>query len=211
MPECKQLFIPITNTMNIQGGTNNEYTITIGGQQFKIKFENEYKNNAITKIYYDQRERKVFIKNVVVLVGYSITEDNKLVPTTDPCDFVRGIAIKVDYVEREPQALKFKIRDVNILKNKLYLLNIANNQLPDCKITLYIPITFENEVELNSTNVKKISNNDNNNNVDQNLLDFIRKYYFNELDENKFNENVKGKLINEIKNNFKYTVLKTNR
>ncbi|MCH4816206.1 MAG: type III-B CRISPR system CMR subunit Cmr7 [Saccharolobus sp.] len=77
------------------------------------------------------------IHNVLVLTGYAVDETSGiLVPTLDPCDYVKGILVSAPNQQNNFSSLKLKIQP-----NKLYILRKSN--LPRNEII--VKILYKNE------------------------------------------------------------------
>jgi hypothetical protein len=103
----EQVFLPITNS--IPSVNNNQ--ITIGSS---VSIEYNQSGQHVSQI--DDKG----LHNILVLTGYAIDENTgELVPTFDPCDYVKGILISGRILEGNP----FKIiKIIGIPSNKLYII-----------------------------------------------------------------------------------------
>jgi len=103
----EQVFLPITKS--IPSVNNNQIII---GSSVSI----EYNQNGQHVSQIDDKG----LHNILVLTGYAIDESTgELVPTFDPCDYVKGILISGKILEGNP----FKIiKIIGIPSNKLYII-----------------------------------------------------------------------------------------
>jgi hypothetical protein len=100
----EQVFLPITNS--IPSVNNNQIII---GSSVSI----EYNQNGQHVSQIDDKG----LHNILVLTGYAIDESTgELVPTFDPCDYVKGILIS----GKISRGNHFKI--IGIPSNKLYII-----------------------------------------------------------------------------------------
>ncbi|BFH74681.1 hypothetical protein SJAV_26250 [Sulfurisphaera javensis] len=202
-PQNTHIFIPIANFNYTFNATTLELKIEDNNYKLEIKLENENENEklsdkAITKIYSDNEggRKKVVIKNILVLVGYAIN-DNTLVFTADPCDFVKGIIIyaKPTTYHNSLTRVTLNLNNVDTIKKKLYLLNLDLHNININDNNLNIFARFNTKLKPYSKVEKANINRDNA------LVNFIKNYY-------GITNDVSNDVIAEaIKDNFKYTVL----
>jgi len=171
------VFIPIINSIgNSITITNNSgiKTINISGQDIEISTN---RSNHITSI--DDRGN---IHNVLVITNYVVDENSgKLIPTLDPCDYVKGILVAVS---NQPQSI-LKLR---LQTSKLYILR--KGRIPN---ELTVNIFIDSPSSSNIINTKFMTINDNN-------LDKVYNF-FNEIYQiDKSNQEKVKKDIRELFN-----------
>jgi hypothetical protein len=119
--EKEQVFLPITKFISPDKNDNTQITI---GSSVSIKYNQG--GQHVSQI--DDKG----LHNILVLTGYAIDESTgELVPTFDPCDYVKGILISGSI----SRGNSFKI--ISIPSNKLYI--IRKNDVPET-ITFSLPI-----------------------------------------------------------------------
>lgn len=119
----EQVFLPITKSISPED--NNQIKI---GSSVSIKYN---QNGHVSQI--DDKG----LHNILVLTSYAIDESTgELVPTFDPCDYVKGILISGSISRGNP----FKI--ISIPSNKLYI--IRKKDVPE-NITFSLPIKNFND------------------------------------------------------------------
>lgn len=167
----RSVFIPITNSITI------DVKITIGG------------SDHITNI--DERG----IHNVLVITGYAVDEKNgRLVPTLDPCDYVKGILV----AGTPQQAQSNDFLTLKLPANKLYLIRKKGNISDDLKI--YIP--YSSPDARNSMKTKPVSISD------DTIVNNIIKEVFDKIYNITQKEKVKIEKVKEdIKELFSYYAL----
>jgi hypothetical protein len=177
------VFIPIINKINNSitiANNNGRKTINISGQNIEI-FTNG--SDHITSI--DERGN---IHNVLVITNYVVDENSgKLIPTLDPCDYVKGILVAVPPQPQSPSILKLRLQT-----SKLYILrkDRIHNELLTVNIFTDIPSSS------NTINTKFMTIN---NNLD-NVYDFFNKIY-------QINQSNQEKVKKDIKELFNYYAL----
>jgi hypothetical protein len=120
--EKEQVFLPITKYISLEN--NNQIII---GSNVSSSVLIEYNQNGHVSQIDDKG-----LHNILVLTGYAIDESTgELVPTFDPCDYVKGILISGSISRGNP----FKIKDIP--SNKLYIIRKKN--VPE-NITFSLPI-----------------------------------------------------------------------
>ncbi|ACP34874.1 conserved hypothetical protein [Sulfolobus islandicus L.S.2.15] len=108
------VFIPIINNINKIGNSitiaNNSGRKNISGQNIQISTN---RSDHITSI--DERGN---IHNVLVITNYVVDENTgNLIPTLDPCDYVKGILVAVSHQLQSQSILKLRLQT-----SKLYIL-----------------------------------------------------------------------------------------
>ncbi|BFI76514.1 type III-B CRISPR system CMR subunit Cmr7 [Sulfurisphaera ohwakuensis] len=123
------VFIPVIKDINSIINNNN---LIINGLTIPIN-----RSGHITSI--DNKG----IHNVLVLTGYAVDEKSGiLVPTLDPCDYVKGILVAGQPSNPQPnQPNNFSILKLKLQSNKLYILRKSN--LPQNGIV--VNIIYKNE------------------------------------------------------------------
>ena len=175
------VFIPIINKIgNSITITNNSgsKTINISGQNIEISTNS---SNHITSI--DERGN---IHNVLVITNYVVNENSgKLIPTLDPCDYVKGILVAVR--DQLQSTLKLKLQT-----SKLYILR--KGRIPnESTVNIFTDSPFSS----NTINTKFMTINDNN-------LDTVYNF-FNEIYQ--INQSNQEKVKKDIKELFNYYAL----
>ena len=155
------VFIPIINSIGDKitiTNNSNKKTININGQKIEISTN---PSNHITSI--DNRGN---IHNVLVITNYVVDENSgKLIPTLDPCDYVKGILVAVS---NQPQStLKLRLQT-----SKLYILR--KGEIPnELTVNIFIDSPSSSNI-INITNTKFMTIN--NNNLD-NVYNFFNEIY----------------------------------
>lgn len=107
------VFIPIINKIGNSitiANNSGRKTINISDQNIEISTN---RSDHIT--FVDERGN---IRNVLVITGYTVNENTGLlVPTLDPCDYVKGILVAVPHQLQSNSILKLKLQT-----SKLYIL-----------------------------------------------------------------------------------------
>ena len=176
------VFIPIINKIGNSitiANNSGRKTINISGQSIEI-----YTNgsNHITSI--DERGN---IHNVLVITNYVVDENSgKLIPTLDPCDYVKGILVAVP-----PQPQSQSILKLRLQTSKLYILR--KGEIPN-ELTVNI---FTETPSSNTINTKFKTINDNN-------LDKVYNF-FNEIYQ--IDPSNQEKVKKDIKELFNYYAL----
>ena len=148
------VFIPIINNIgnsikitnaNKSGGK----TIKINGQDIEIS-----KNPSDHRTYIDKGGN---IRNILVITNYAVDENSgKLIPTLDPCDYVKGILVAVN--DQPQSTLKLKLPT-----SKLYILR--KGEIPnELTVNIFIDSCHSSNI-INITNTKFKTINDNLDNV----------------------------------------------
>ena len=152
------VFIPIINTIGTKitiENNNGKKTIKINGQDIEISTD---RSDHIT--YIDDRGN---IRNVLVITNYAVDEDyGKLIPTLDPCDYVKGILVAVSNqflsqsTLKSSQSIPLKLR---LQTSKLYILR--KGKIPNELTELTVNIFIDSSPSPNTINTKYMTINDN--------------------------------------------------
>jgi hypothetical protein len=176
------VFIPIINTIGTKitiENNNGKKTIKINDPNIEISMNS---SGHITSI--DDRGK---IHNVLVITNYVVNENTgKLIPTLDPCDYVKGILVAVPPQLESPSILKLKLQT-----SKLYILR--KDRVPN-ELTVNIFIDRPPSSDTISTKFKTI-----NDNLD-NVYDFFNKIY-------QINKSNQEKVKKDIQELFNYYAL----
>jgi len=184
----EQVFLPITKY--ISPDNNNQITI---GSSVSI----EYNQNGQHVSQIDDKG----LHNILVLTGYAIDESTgELVPTFDPCDYVKGILISGKILEGNP----FKIiKIIGIPSNKLYIIrkkdvhgNI-NFSLP-IKINQLSAGTYQVDLGNKVTSFESLNGDE----ATKIVNDVLAKIY-------KLSEQQKKKLYRDVEEIFNYYSIKS--
>jgi len=184
----EQVFLPITKS--IPSVNNNQIII---GSSVSI----EYNQNGQHVSQIDDKG----LHNILVLTGYAIDESTgELVPTFDPCDYVKGILISGKILEGNP----FKIiKIIGIPSNKLYIIrkkdvhgNI-NFSLP-IKINQLSAGTYQVDLGNKVTSFESLNGDE----ATKIVNDVLAKIY-------KLSEQQKNKLYRDVEEIFNYYSIKS--
>jgi len=190
------VFIPIINTIgnsikitnaNKSGGK----TININGQDIEIS---ENPSDHITSI----DKNRGNIRNILVITNYVVDENSgKLIPTLDPCDYVKGILVAVHDQLKSPSTLKLKLPT-----SKLYILR--KGEIPnELTVNIFIDSCPSSNI-INITNTKFKTINDNLDNV-YNFFNEI--YQIDKSNQDKDKKDIKEKVKKDIQELFNYYAL----
>lgn len=139
------------------------------------------------------------IHNVLVLTGYAVDENSgMLVPTLDPCDYVKGILVAVQ-PPNNPQSNNFSILKLKLQPNKLYILRKSN--LPQNEII--INILYKNEYTNTVLRTKFVSLDDSS---VKDVFDFLKNINILAGQNQQINEE---KLKKDIKELFNYYAIES--
>jgi hypothetical protein len=190
------VFIPIINnignSIKITNANNSDgKTIKINDQDIEISTD---RSDHIT--YIDDRGN---IRNVLVITNYAVDEDyGKLIPTLDPCDYVKGILVAVSNqflsqsTLKSSQSIPLKLR---LQTSKLYILR--KGKIPNELTELTVNIFIDSSPSPNTINTKYMTINDNKLN---NVYDFFDKIY-------QINQSNQENVKKDIKELFNYYAL----
>ena len=187
--EEEQVFLPLTESISPEN--NNQ--IKIGSSDSSSVLIEYNQNGHVSQI--DDKG----LHNILVLTGYAIDKSTgELVPTFDPCDYVKGILISGSISRGNP----FKI--ISIPSNKLYI--IRKKDVPET-ITFSLPIKinqqgtgiYQVDLEKKVTSFESLDGGDAENIVN-NVLAKI--YNLNLNDEQKKKQ--KDKLYSDVAEIFNY-------
>ena len=184
----EQVFLPITKS--IPSVNNNQIII---GSSVSI----EYNQNGQHVSQIDDKG----LHNILVLTGYAIDESTgELVPTFDPCDYVKGILISGKILEGNP----FKIiKIIGIPSNKLYI--IRKKDVHE-KINFSLPIkinqlsagTYQVDLGNKVTSFESLNGDE----ATKIVNDVLAKIY-------KLSEQQKNKLYRDVEEIFNYYSIKS--
>ncbi|AAK42176.1 CRISPR system CMR subunit Cmr7A [Saccharolobus solfataricus] len=184
----EQVFLPITNSISSED--NNQIKI---GSSVSI----EYNQNGQHVSQIDDKG----LHNILVLTGYAIDESTgELVPTFDPCDYVKGILISGKILKGN----HFKI--IGIPSNKLYIIrkkDVHGN------ITFSLPIknfntgTYQVDLRDKVTSFVSLDRDVAKTIVDNVLAKIYAKIY------NSLNKEQKDKLYRDVEEIFNYYSIKS--
>ena len=185
------VFIPIINKIGNSitiANNSGRKTINISGQSIEISTNG---SNHITSI--DERGN---IHNVLVITNYVVDENSgKLIPTLDPCDYVKGILVAVNG-QLQPQSILKSSQSIllklKLQTSKLYILR--KGEIPN---ELTVNIFIDSPSSSNIINTKFMTINDNN-------LDKVYNF-FNEIYQ--IDKSNQEKVKKDIKELFNYYAL----
>jgi len=192
----EQVFLPITKSIPIVDDKNNQIKI---GSSVSIKYN---QNGHISQI--DDNG----LHNILVLTGYAIDESTgELVPTFDPCDYVKGILISGSILGGQ----HFEIK--GIPSNKLYI--IRKKDVPET-ITFSLPIKinqqgtgiYQVDLEKKVTSFESLDEGDARTIVD-NVLAKIYKLDDEQKKKEQKEKDLKEKLIEDVAEIFNYYSIKS--
>jgi len=196
------VFIPIINSIGTKITiTDNKdgKTIKINDQDIKISMD---RSDHITSI--DERGN---IHNVLVITNYAVDEDyGKLIPTLDPCDYVKGILVAVNdqlMPQSTPKSSQSILLKLRLQTSKLYILRKGRipNELPELTVNIFI----DSSPGPKTINTKYMTINDN---YLINVYDFFDKIYqINQSNQEKVKKDIKEKVKKDIKELFNYYAL----
>ena len=185
------VFIPIINSIGTKitiENNNGKKTIKINDPNIEISINS---SGHITSI--DDRGN---IHNVLVITNYVVNENTgKLIPTLDPCDYVKGILVAVPPQLESPSILKLKLQT-----SKLYILR--KDRVPN-ELTVNIFIDRPPSSDTINTRFMTIDNKNLNN-----VYDFFNKIYqIDQSNQEKGKKDIKEKIKKDIKELFNYYAL----
>ena len=169
------VFIPIINKIGNSitiANNSGRKTINISGQSIEISTNG---SNHITSI--DERGN---IHNVLVITNYVVDENSgKLIPTLDPCDYVKGILVAVP-----PQPQSQSILKLRLQTSKLYILR--KGRVPNEST---VNIFTDSPSSSNTINTKFMTIDNNNLNTVYNFFNEI--YQINQSNQEKVKKDIK--------------------
>ncbi|QIW24506.1 hypothetical protein EWF20_10360 [Sulfolobus sp. S-194] len=175
--EPEYVFIPIIKNVEINE-SNNGIIIKIGSNVKEIPIA---KSNHITNI-----DDKGNIRNVLVITGYAVDETTGLlVPTLDPCDYVKGILVASNISQSnkdeqqktgQPTQQNNQLADFLKIKlpvDKLYIIRKSN--ISKGELVIYIP--YKTTLDPNRViETKSVRIDDNDKTVDK-IYNVLSKIY----------------------------------
>jgi len=180
----EQVFLPITRYISLDN--NNQITI---GSSVSIKYN---QNGHVSQI--DDKG----LHNILVLTSYAIDKSTgELVPTFDPCDYVKGILISGSILKGQ----HFEIKDIP--SNKLYI--IRKKDVHE-KINFSLPIkinqlsagTYQVDLGNKVTSFESLNGDE----ATKIVNDVLAKIY-------KLSEQQKEKLYRDVEEIFNYYSIKS--
>ncbi|BCU68739.1 type III-B CRISPR system CMR subunit Cmr7 [Stygiolobus caldivivus] len=137
MTEIYYVFVPLVNNVNynLSNKENNKKNFSVNhsstGKEIKIELTG---NDHISGIKENDKNGKKYVEihNILVLTGYAIDENSlELVPTLDPCDYVKGILIAgklQEEIDKKAMSITFSKDEV---MNKLYFIRKSKVDLKE--------------------------------------------------------------------------------
>ncbi|QXJ31858.1 type III-B CRISPR system CMR subunit Cmr7 [Saccharolobus shibatae] len=177
MTEIYYVFVPLLNNVNYNlsdkenEGKNFSVKHSSTGKEIKIELTDKLtENNHISRIEEKDKNGKKYVEihNILVLTGYAIDENSlELVPTLDPCDYVKGILIagKIqEEIDKKAMSITFPKDEV---MNKLYFIKKSKVKLQD-QVTIKLII---------AENKKVVKTKYNSLNIDEHKIQGIKDLY----------------------------------
>jgi hypothetical protein len=192
------VFIPIINSIGTKitiENNNGKKTIKIIDPNIEIPMNS---SGHITSI--DDRGK---IRNVLVITNYAVDENSgKLIPTLDPCDYVKGILVAVNG-QLQPQSILKSSQSIllklKLQTSKLYILR--KGEIPN-ELTVNIFIDRPPSSDTINTKFKTI-----NDNLDK-VYDFFNKIYqIDKFNQEKGKKDIEEKVKKDIQELFNYYAL----
>lgn len=127
------VFVPLINGVKYTFDNNTKTFSIIKEGNGEIKITREEGGIEISRIEEKSKNNKKYVEihNILVLTGYAINENSlELVPTLDPCDYVKGILVAGKIQENENT--KGNVNTISItfpkdeVMNKLYFIRKSN-------------------------------------------------------------------------------------
>ena len=196
------VFIPIINTIGtkiIIENNNGKKTIKINDPNIEIPMNS---SGHITSI--DDRGK---IRNVLVITNYAVDENSgKLIPTLDPCDYVKGILVAVNG-QLQPQSILKSSQSIllklKLQTSKLYILR--KGEIPNELTELTVNVFIDNSPSSNTINTKFMTIN--NKNLD-NVYNFFNEIYqIDQSKQEKGKKDIEEKVKKDIQELFNYYAL----